>query len=90
MSDDLILNISKLYDFEEIPAEPKSSNVWMIEHNVAVWFSTYDNKWRLMLMSMNEHTRRSGESFDSLKDIEDFCKSGKVPTWVKGSIVKND
>lgn len=82
-----VLNMTRILDFDEIPANPETSNVWMIDKEIALWFTSYDNRWRFMLMSFENKTRRSGESFATKKEAEEFLKSGSLPTWVKGGIV---
>lgn len=82
------ISIGKITDFDEIESNPETSNFWMITPDIALWFSSYDNKWRFMHLIPGNPTRRSGESFETKAAAKEFLQSGKVPTWVKGSIVE--
>jgi hypothetical protein len=87
--DKYVLNLGKIWDFDEIPSKPETSNIWMIDKNIALWFTSYDDRWRFMLMEYHKSPRRSGESFETKKEAEDFYKSNSLPTWVKGSLENN-
>lgn len=85
-----VIYATEIWDFNDIPINPGSSNIWMIEHTIALWFTTHDNKWRFILMNFGDHTRRSGECFDTIFEARDFYQSGKCPTWVKSSLTEDE
>ena len=94
MSKDIITidpsGITKTTDFKDIPANPETSNFWMINNKAALWFSSYDNRWRFMLLMPGQRARRSGESFATKKEAQDFYESRKTLTWMKGTALGVD
>ena len=82
------VSVTSIMDFDEVPPYPESSNFWMITPTIALWFSSYDNRWRFMLLNTGVRARRSGESFETKEEAKEFYESGKLPTWVKASLVE--
>jgi len=70
-----------VHDFDEIPDHPSRSDAWMLDHRVALWFSTLDNRWRFLLPEIALSTRRSVESFASKQEAAEFYRARKMPTW---------
>ena len=84
------ITFTAIKDFIEIPLNPTETDFWMVEKDIAVWFTTYDRRWRFLLLMAGQHTRRSGESFGTWKEIKAFYDAGKNPTWVKGAITNDN
>ena len=84
---DYHLNMGHYWEFNEIPANPKSTNFWLIKPDIALWFTTLDNKWRFLFMPFGKISRRSGECFETKHDAKMHYESGKNLTWV-GTAIK--
>lgn len=82
------VSITHIVDFDEVPLNPETSNFWMITPIIALWFASYDNKWRFMLLISGSPARRSGESFETMREAQEFYESGKIPTWVKSTLLE--
>ena len=85
--DSSIISLCGTYwEFNEIPTNPESTNFWLLKPNLALWYTTYDNKWRFLLMNFGSHSRRSGECFDTKHDAKVHYESGKSLTWIKSDL----
>lgn len=73
-------------DINEIPDIPEHSDIWMLNHETALWYSTFDNKWRLMLFKPFEKTNHSVEFFETKEEAYNHFTEELDVTWTTNPI----
>ena len=81
------MTIYAVTPFSDIPSKPDETGIWMIDARTALWFTTFDDKWRFLRMEMDQRTQRSVEEFESKHQAMLF-HSDNALTWTRVPLTK--